>query len=89
MNPYNRFSQGPNEKRLYQQTVNGDTISSATWTIAPSAGVTLTPQTPVVSRASVLVYGLQLGVSYLLSCHIVGATGQEYDSSAQIVAAAP
>lgn len=83
-NPANRWTQAPTEKRLYEITTNGDTISSATWRIVPSAGVTLAPQTPVASTTRCLVSGLKFGQTYALYVHLVGATGQEFDSDAAI-----
>jgi hypothetical protein len=83
----NYFQQGPAEKRPYQQTINGDAIASATWTIAPSATVDL--QSVSGSTAQCRVSGLQVGVSYILACHIVGTGQGEYDATAHIQCVAP
>lgn len=77
------FLQKPTEKLLYEQRIEGDTVSSATWSIAPT-GPTLTPQTPSGSIATVLVAGVTNGILYKLAVHIVAAGGQEFDGCAFI-----
>ena len=78
------FSQDPQDKLLYRQRIVGDTVESASWSIEPSTGVTLAEQTPATDSAMCMVSGLSAGVDYRLTCHLVGASGQEWDRSVLI-----
>jgi hypothetical protein len=80
------FTQDPGEKLDYRQTVSGDTVASATWTISPATGVTLDNQADAAGYTMIRVSGLTLATKYTLTCHIVGTSGQEYERSVWIVA---
>ena len=71
------FVQGPAEARDYQVVLRGDTVVSATASIIPDA----TLGTPAITSttARVRVSGLVAG-TYTLTLHIVGGSGQQYDS---------
>jgi len=59
---------------------SGDTLASATWTITPSAGVTITDLGESGAVASVEISVLTRGETYMLTCEMVstaGETGQQ------------
>jgi hypothetical protein len=59
---------------------SADTIASATWSITPSAGVTVTDLGESNPVSSARVSGLTRGQQYLLTCDMVstlGETGQQ------------
>jgi hypothetical protein len=79
-------SQTPTEKLAYVAQIepsNNDTVSSATWAISPS-GPTVGSATNSGATSTVLVSGITLGVAYVLSCHITGASAQLYDGIIEI-----
>ena len=57
----------------------GDTVATATWSIAPEASID--QKTNDDTAAYCRVFGLQTGKLYTLTCHLVGASGQEWDRS--------
>lgn len=86
----NTWTQGENEKRLYQQSVTGDTVNSATWTLeAVDPDTSPSPTVGLPSNSSgtttVMISGLKAGTTYKGIVHIVGASGQEYESAFEII----
>lgn len=77
------YEQDATEKRRYQVTITGDTVSSATATISPT-GPTLGTVDTTTTTATVMVSSLSLGTRYTLTLHVVGASGQEYTKSTVI-----
>lgn len=79
----------PDEKRDVYFDLVGDAIASATWSAAPLPPATdlLGVSTPVneTTRTTVRLAGIKGGDRHLLTCHIVGASGQEFDATAIIV----
>ena len=75
--------QTPNEilKRTARLRVDdGDTIQSATWEATP-AGLTITPGVISQTDASALISGGTAGITYTLTIHAIGTSGQRYDQS--------
>lgn len=75
------YIQTPNEKIDYQINLRGgDTASSSVWTSDDTHSV-LVIGSPVLNLSTVKarISGGTVGVSYLINCHIVGLSGQEYD----------
>ena len=64
----------------------GDTIASATWTIAPvcEGGLEVDHQTETTKIASVWLTGGNVGQSYDVTCHVVTAGGREDDRSFRV-----
>ena len=60
---------------------NGDTIASAAWTVT---GATKVSETYSTDAASVRVSGGSAGTSAKLVCHIVGASGLEYERTIEL-----
>jgi len=79
----NSYTQGPREKVHYKQVITGDTLVSADWSIDP-LGPTIQKLTTSADSTVCSVSGLRTGVSYKLTCHLVCASGQEFDPSAVI-----
>lgn len=79
----NSWTQDPAEKLKYKQEIQGDAISTAAWTIAPSGPTIGTPVNTTTST-TVLVSGLTEGTTYTLNVHIICTSGQEFDPSARI-----
>jgi hypothetical protein len=77
------WEQDPNEKQDYRETLIGDTVASALWTITP-AGPTLGTPTNTANTSTVRVSGIVFGVVYKLTAHVIGASGQEYERSCGI-----
>ncbi len=61
---------------------NGDTIASAAWTVT---GATKVSETYSTDAASVRVSGGSVGTPAKLVCHIVGASGLEYERTIELV----
>ena len=78
------YEQDPQEVRDYVQPLTGDTVSSASWTLSPSATLGAAVNTSASSK--VRVSGLTLGKTYTLTAQITGASGQVYESSTVIKA---
>jgi hypothetical protein len=72
------MTQTQNEKRRYIQRLLGDTVTSAVWTITPSA--TLNGQIDATASTSIVVSNLSKGQQYLLTCRITGSSGQIFES---------
>ena len=60
---------------------NGDTIASAAWTVT---GATKVSETSSTTAASVRVSGGTVGTPAKLVCHIVGASGLEYERTIEL-----
>ena len=60
---------------------NGDTIASAAWTVT---GATKVSETYSTTAASVRVSGGSVGTVAKLVCHIVGASGLEYERTIEL-----
>ena len=60
---------------------NGDTIASAAWTVT---GATKVSETYSTDAASVRVSGGSVGTPAKLVCHIVGASGLEYERTIEL-----
>lgn len=60
---------------------NGDTIASAAWTVT---GATKVSETYSTDAASVRVSGGTVGTPAKLVCHIVGASGLEYERTIEL-----
>lgn len=54
----------------------GDSVQSDAWSIAPSAGVTVTPLTIAGNTTSARVSGLTRGQQYALKCVMTSALGE-------------
>lgn len=66
----------------YQVSLNnGDTIASAAWTVT---GATKVSETSSTTAASVRVSGGTVGTPAKLVCHIVGASGLEYERTIEL-----
>ena len=61
---------------------NGDTIASAAWTVT---GATKVSESSSTTAASVRVSGGSVGTVAKLVCHIVGASGLEYERTIELV----
>ena len=61
---------------------NGDTIASAAWTVT---GATKVSESFSTTAASVRVSGGTVGTPAKLVCHIVGASGLEYERTIELV----
>lgn len=61
---------------------NGDTIASAAWTVT---GATKVSESFSTTAASVRVSGGTVGTPAELVCHIVGASGLEYERTIELV----
>lgn len=77
------WEQDPNEKVFYRQQITGDTVASAVWSITP-AGPTLDGQSEGADYSRIKVSALTINKKYTLTCHIVGASGQEFERSCGI-----
>ena len=60
---------------------NGDTIASAAWTVT---GATKVSESSSTTAASVRVSGGSVGTVAKLVCHIVGASGLEYERTIEL-----
>lgn len=60
---------------------NGDTIASAAWTVT---GATKVSEAYTTAAASVRVSGGSVGTVAKLACHIVGASGLEYERTIEL-----
>ena len=60
---------------------NGDTIASAVWTVT---GATKVSESSSTTAASVRVSGGSVGTVAKLVCHIVGASGLEYERTIEL-----
>ena len=60
---------------------NGDTIASAAWTVT---GATKVSETYSTDAASVRVSGGSVGTPAKLVCHLVGASGLEYERTIEL-----
>ena len=60
---------------------NGDTIASAVWTVT---GATKVSESSSTTAASVRVSGGTVGTPAKLVCHIVGASGLEYERTIEL-----
>ena len=60
---------------------NGDTIASAAWTVT---GATKVSETSSTTAASVRVSGGTVGTPAKLVCHLVGASGLEYERTIEL-----
>jgi hypothetical protein len=78
----NYFEQAETEKLAYRQTIAGDTITTATWTITPSA--TVTTQDTSADAATCLVSGLTAGTTYTLTVLMTCGSGQIVERSVTI-----
>lgn len=66
----------------YQVSLNnGDTIASAAWTVT---GATKVSEAYTTAAASVRVSGGSVGTVAKLACHIVGASGLEYERTIEL-----
>ena len=66
----------------YQVSLNnGDTIASAAWTVT---GATKVSEAYTTAAASVRVSGGRVGTVAKLVCHIVGASGLEYERTIEL-----
>lgn len=63
---------------------SGDTIQSATWSVAP-AGLTLGTATVVGAKASVWLQGGTAGQDYVVTCRVVTAGARQMDRSAKVL----
>lgn len=63
------------------QLDNGDTIASAVWTVT---GATKVSESSSTTAASVRVSGGSVGTVAKLVCHIVGASGLEYERTIEL-----
>jgi len=79
----NYWTQDPNESLKYRQTITGDTVSSATWSISP-VGPTVGAPTNASTTSTVLVSGVSDNVLYTLTAKITGASGQIKEGAAKI-----
>jgi hypothetical protein len=70
----NYFEQSATEKLAYSQTISRDTITTAAWTITPSA--TLAPQATTTDTATCMVSGLTSGTTYTLTVLMTCGSGQ-------------
>ena len=75
------FSQDPSEKLDYRQTLVGDEVDSASWAISPSTGVTLGTPVNGATSSTVRVSNLTSGTRCVLTAHLVGKSGQEFQRS--------
>ena len=79
------YSQDPQDKQDYQVVVTGDVVASGTAAILPATGVTLSAVATTSTTARVRVSGLTVLTKYVLTIHVVGASGQEWDNSCTIM----
>lgn len=79
----NVYTQGPREKVDYKQPITGDTISSATWSIEP-AGPTVVERATADDYTICRLSGLRDGVEYILRCHLICTSGQEFEPFARV-----
>jgi hypothetical protein len=82
--------QDPLEVLTHSQNWNswlasGDTLASATWTVTPSTGVTLTDLGESGGVASAQVSGMTRGTTYKLTCSAVSTLGETGVRSLAIV----
>ncbi|MGJ5817053.1 phage fiber-tail adaptor protein [Paludibaculum fermentans] len=78
----NYFTQADTEKLAYRQSIAGDTITNAAWTITPSA--TLAPQATTADTATCMVSGLTSGTTYTLTVLMTCGSGQIVERSVTI-----
>lgn len=62
---------------------NGDNVAAASFAITPVGPVIGVPALSGIS-ATARVSGMTLGVTYTLSAHLIGASGQQYDGAMDI-----
>jgi hypothetical protein len=79
----------PTAKRDIRQPLLRDTVMLASWSCVavdpPNAKPgTISNQVITAGFTQARLSKLTLGVRYLLNCHIVGSSGQEYDSYATV-----
>lgn len=67
----------------YIEPSNIDTVASATWAVSPAGPVVGSPSNSG-SGSTVLISSVVSGVLYQVTCHIVGASGNQYDGFDQI-----
>ena len=77
------YEQDPAEAQDYQESVTGDTVSAASWTISPT-GPTVGVPTNTSTTSTVRVSGVGASVLYTLSCVLTGASGKIYKRSCYI-----
>lgn len=80
-----RYTQDPADKQDYEVALTNGTLTGATAAITPTTGVTLGSVYQTAESARVRVSGLTLGVTYLLTLHIIDVSGQEWDRSCEIL----
>lgn len=64
---------------------NNDTVSSATWSITP-LGPTISVPANTSTASTIVLSNLSAPTVYILNCHFVGGSGQQYDGYLQITA---
>jgi len=79
----NLFTQGPREKVHYKQSIEGDTLVSAEWSIQPQ-GPNIRKLSSASSETVCRVSGLRQNVDYVLRCHLTCASEQEFEPTAII-----
>ena len=78
------FEQTHAESVLYRQIVDADTITNSAWSIAPSAGTTVTLGTQTTTETNAMVSGLTSGTRYVLTVLVTLASGQILERSANV-----
>lgn len=62
---------------------NNDTVSTATWSITP-AGPTIGAAVTTTTGSTVLISNLTAPTVYIVNCHFVSGSGQQYDGYLEI-----
>lgn len=68
--------QGYRDRIAYTESVSGEVIASALWSITPSSGVTLSGQVDTDASSKIFVSGLTSGVTYALLAALTCESGQ-------------
>lgn len=77
-----RFFQDPGEARHVELLVENDTAVSSTWSVSPSATLGSPTQfTEGDNGGSRVLFGPADAGSYVLTCNIVGNSGQRFERS--------